>query len=55
MLRRRHVAFAIGTGERDRWLEHMRAALDEMNPPPEIARLLLNYFNTGADMVRNRD
>jgi hemoglobin len=55
MLRRRHFAFAIGTAERDRWLEHMRAALDEMNPRPEIARLLLDYFNMGADMVRNRD
>jgi hemoglobin len=55
MLRRRHFPFAIGTAERDRWLEHMRAAVDEMNPQPEVARVLLEYFDMGAEMVRNRN
>jgi hemoglobin len=55
MLRRRHFPFAIGTAERDRWLEHMRAAVDEMNPPPEVARVLLEYFEMGVEAVRNRD
>ena len=55
MLRRRHFAFAIGTAERDRWLEHMRAALDEITPRPEVARVLVEYFEMGAEMVRNRD
>lgn len=55
MLRRRHFAFEIGTAERDLWLEHMKAALIETDPRPEIARLLLDYFNMGAEMVRNRD
>jgi len=55
MLRRRHFQFAIGIAERDSWLEHMRAAVDEMNPPPEVTRVLLEYFDMGAEMVRNRE
>ncbi len=55
MLRRRHFQFTIGIAERDRWLQHMRAAVDEMNPPPEVRRVLLEYFDMGAEMVRNRE
>ncbi len=55
MLRRRHVPFEIGPAERDRWLEHMRAAVDEMHPPPEVRRRLLEYFEMGAEALRNRD
>ncbi len=53
-LRMRHFPFAIGTAERDRWLEHMRAAVAEMDPPPKIVSALLDYFERGAEMVRNR-
>ncbi len=55
MLRRRHFPFAIGPAERDRWLGHMRAAVDGMNPRPEVTRALLEYFEMGAEMVQNRD
>ena len=54
-LRMRHFSFAIGGAERDRWLEHMRAAVAELDPPPEVARALLEYFDMGAEAVRNRD
>ena len=54
-LRMRHFPFGIGVAERDRWLEHMTAAVAEMDPPPEIARTLLDYFAMGAEAVRNRD
>ena len=54
-LRMRHLSFAIGGAERDRWLEHMRAAVAELDPPPEVARALLEYFDMGAEAVRNRD
>jgi hemoglobin len=54
-LRMRHFPFAIGAIERDRWLEHMEAALAEMEVAPEIASALLRYFRMGADMVRNRE
>jgi len=52
-LRMRHFPFAIGTAERDRWLEHMRAAVAQLGPPEEVARPLLEYFEMGAEAVRN--
>ena len=54
-LRMRHFSFAIGGAERDRWLEHMRAAVAELDPSPEVAHALLEYFDMGAEAVRNRD
>ena len=35
-LRMRHAPFAIGSLERDRWLEHMRAAIDASDAPPRM-------------------
>ena len=52
-LRARHLPFTIGDAQRDRWLLHMRAAVDAMAPPPEIAEALLTYFSSGADAMRN--
>ena len=34
-LRARHFPFSIGGLERDRWLLHMRAAIDASDAPPE--------------------
>jgi hemoglobin len=53
-LRMRHAPFAIGADERDRWLMHMRAAVRAMDPPPEIAMALLDYFDLAADSLRNQ-
>jgi hemoglobin len=54
-LRMRHFPFAIGPIERDRWLVHMRAALTELAPPPEVADALERYFANAAEAMRNRD
>ena len=54
-LRMRHVPFAIGPLERDRWLVHMRVALTELAPLPEVADALERYFATAAEAMRNRD
>jgi hemoglobin len=54
-LRMRHAPFAIGPVERDRWLVHMRAAVEGMAPPEPIVRALLEYFEMAADAMRNRD
>jgi hemoglobin len=54
-LRMRHAPFAIGPGERDRWLVHMRAAVDAMDPPLWARAALLDYFAMAADAMRNRD
>lgn len=54
-LRMRHFPFAIGPRERDRWLLHMRAAMAELVPPPDIADQLEGYFAMAAESMRNRD
>lgn len=53
-LRMRHAPFAIGPHERDRWLVHMRAAVDEAAPPRPARQALLEYFETAAEAMRNR-
>ena len=53
-LRMRHADFPIGGSERDAWLAHMRAAVEQLDPPEDIARPLLEYFAMGAEAVRNR-
>lgn len=53
-LRMRHAPFAIGKRERDRWLVHMRAAVEAMDPPEPARRALLTYFETAAEAMRNR-
>jgi hemoglobin len=53
-LRMRHVPFSIGGEERDRWLVHMRAAVASLEPPADIERALLDYFDMAAESMRNR-
>jgi hemoglobin len=54
-LRMRHAPFAVGPEERDRWLVHMRAAVDASTPPEPARRALLEYFEMAAEAMRNRD
>jgi hemoglobin len=53
-LRMRHHPFAIGEAERDLWLRHMHAAVAETTPPPAVAQMLLDYFDSAAEAMRNR-
>ena len=53
-LRMRHAPFEIGSVERDRWLVHMRAAVEGLDPPPEAADALLAYFEMAAPSLQNR-
>jgi hemoglobin len=53
-LRMRHAPFAIGPAERDRWLVHMRAAIDGLAPPEDVAAELERYFSMAAEAMRNR-
>jgi hemoglobin len=52
-LRMRHAPFAIGPAERDRWLVHMRAAVEAMSPPVDVAAELERYFEMAAEAMRN--
>jgi len=54
-LRMRHAPFAVGSEERDRWLFHMRAAVDAMAPTESARAALLEYFEMAAEAMRNRD
>jgi hemoglobin len=54
-LRMRHVPFAIGPAERDRWLVHMRAAIAASEPPDDVAAELERYFTMAAEAMRNRE
>jgi hemoglobin len=53
-LRMRHAPFAIGPEERDHWLAHMRAAIDSVDPEPDVREALDAYFEMAAESMRNR-
>ena len=52
-LRMRHFPFSIGEAERDAWLKHMRAAVEEVIPEPAKA-VMLQYFENTAHFLMNR-
>jgi hemoglobin len=54
-LRMRHAPFAIDPVARDRWLVHMRAAIVELEPTPDVAAELERYIAMAAEAMRNRD
>jgi len=53
-LRMRHAPFAIGSEERDRWLVHMREAVDSLDPPGDVAQAFDDYFVMAAESMRNQ-
>jgi hemoglobin len=53
-LRMRHAPFAIGPAERDAWLRHMTAAVEELDLPPEQTAPLLEYLTMAAHALANR-
>jgi len=53
-LRMRHAPFPIGGVERDRWLVHMRAAIDAADAPEEAKARLHRYVTMAAEAMRNR-
>ncbi len=52
-LRMRHAPFVIGPEERDRWLTHMTAALDALEPAEPIRTAFDEYFAMAAEAMRN--
>lgn len=52
-LRMRHMPFQIGVAERDRWLELMRAAMEETEVPQSARDFLDPFFRQVADFMRN--
>lgn len=54
-LRGRHMPFSIGVAERDRWLELMRAAMNEVEIPEAQAPIISSFFAQIADFMRNQE
>jgi hemoglobin len=52
-LRMRHVPFVIGEREREAWLQHMRDAVDELELPPDLEKMLWDYFTMAARSMVN--
>lgn len=47
-LRMRHAPFAVDSDARDRWLKHMRAAVDSLRLPPILEATLWDYLERAA-------
>ena len=54
-LRARHSPYSIGALERDRWLVHMRAAIDESDAPGGAKARLHEYMTMAAEALLNRE
>ncbi|MGC5628783.1 globin [Georgenia sp. Z1344] len=52
-LRMRHAPFRVTPDARDRWLTHMRAALDDAGLDPESEQAMWDYFVRAADAMIN--
>lgn len=53
-LRGRHLPFAIGRAEADRWIQLMGEAADEVVADGEIRRQMMEFFAQVADFLRNQ-
>jgi hemoglobin len=53
-LRMRHAPFPVDAAGRDRWLQLMDRALKETALPPEVERILRDYFESTAQAMMNR-
>lgn len=52
-LRMRHMPFAVTPTQRDRWLRHMRAALDTLHLDAALDERMWAYFAQAADFMVN--
>lgn len=54
-LRMRHVNYAVTPDQRDRWMQHMLAAMDTLELPESHDAAMRDYFTRAADMLVNAD
>jgi hemoglobin len=52
-LRMRHVSFKVNPAARDRWLHHMKVAVDELELPSEQHEMLWGYLQRAAFSLVN--
>jgi hemoglobin len=53
-LRMRHAPFPINQASRDRWIQLMNRALDQVAFPHEVQQLLQDFFGAMATFMINR-
>ena len=53
-LRMRHMPFSIGQAERDRWLAHMLASLDEAGIVEPARSVMAQYFASTSTFLINQ-
>jgi hemoglobin len=53
-LRMRHMPFAVNAAARERWLQLMMNALDEVRLPPDVDGFLREFFDGVSAMLVNR-
>ena len=53
-LRMRHAPFPISTVQRDAWLRHMRDAVDSLDLPSDLEKVLWDYLELAAQSLVNR-
>ena len=54
-LRMRHVTFEVTPTQRDRWLRHMFAAVDQLELPPVNDLILRDYLDRAARSLVNAE
>ena len=52
-LRMRHAPYAVSPLARDRWLQHMRDGVDELELPADLEALLWDYLQRAAFSLVN--
>ncbi|NEE02655.1 globin [Phytoactinopolyspora halotolerans] len=52
-LRMRHAPFKVNPAARDRWLHHMKVAVDELDLPPTYRETLWDYLERAAFSLVN--
>ena len=52
-LRQRHFPFVIGELEKDRWMVHMMAAVDELSPNDSVHQQLAEYMAMASTAMIN--
>ena len=52
-LRMRHAPFPVAPDARDRWLRHMRDAVDSLGLDPQLKALLWDYLERAAFSMVN--
>ncbi len=53
-LRMRHFPFPVDRAARDRWVQLMNTALDQITAPAEAKQILRDYFESTATAMMNR-